>query len=241
MRVWITGVILLLIIPTLVPAQDQDPGKIAQALADRLTCSHLLVTIVEHEPITLRIEEQKKRATMMWKGNKVFAMRTRTLDTETEMLSIGENIVEMSGNGWNKLYLNKAGRSLYLWNHKENRSLHLAKVSLHKRPDCLEVTMLEHEPIRMDICLKHGVGVVYFGGGIPFRISMKYKKIRGAAKDNLLRINGNGSREFFLNRSRKIIFFENPFPAMDGRFADVEIENSTGSSGHPNWKFNADP
>jgi hypothetical protein len=203
---------------------DQHADDIARALAERLNDFHDHIVLLDHEPLYVNLEIKQKRGQVLFNGNKVFLLRVKSIDLETETLSIGDYAIQMQGNGPEAFYLDRFKKQLYALTRDGQRDL-LATVDLEARGPVLRVTLSQHERIWIDVSHRYRKAVLYIKNHPLFRLNMKYFPIKGERRENVMRLKGDGPRALYCNYSRKILYFREGEERQRGRFADLRYES----------------
>jgi len=203
--------------------KGQDAGDIARALEDRLTCPHHLITILDHDELYLNLEADEGRGQVLFNGNKVFLLKVKAIDIETEALSIGEAVYEIKGNGPEAFYLDRLKQKLYFQDRRGKRE-YFADVNLQQREKSLRVSLIRHDAFHFDVCYRYKKAVLYFKNHPVFRLNMRYFPVRGEPRENVISLKGDGPRTMYLNRSRRILYFREGSSSRQGRFAGLKYE-----------------
>ena len=128
----------------------------------------------------------------------------------------------MQGDGFRKIHLNKSRKILYF---REGSEGTFSRVEIQESsPGVFKIGCKDAVELSLNIDMTEKSAVLYMLGNHMFKMSAQFKPIAGAPSDNLIELKGNGNRNIYLNRSRKILLFRE---GNKGIFADVAIEGDT--------------
>ncbi len=174
------------------------------------------LTCMENKEITINIDMNKGEAVMYLMGNHMFKMSARYLPIKG---APEDNLIELQGNGFRKIHLNKSRKILYF---REGNEGEFANVSIEeKSKNQLQVKCLSNKDIEMNISMDKSEAVMYLLGNHMFKMDAKYYPIKGAPPDNLIELKGDGFRKMYLNKSRKILIFTD---GSKGTFSKIEFK-----------------
>jgi len=164
--------------------------------------NQLKVKCIDNKDIEMNIWIDEGEAAMYFMGNHMFEMSAKYLPIKG---STQDNLIELQGNGFRKIHLNKSRKILYF---REGATGIFANVEIEVTNDNqLKVRCINNNDIRMNIWMDKGRAVMYFMGNYMFRMSAHYFPIKGAPRDNLIELQGNAFGKIYLNKSRKILLF----------------------------------
>jgi hypothetical protein len=177
----------------------------------------LKVHLLNNKEITINIWMKERKAVLYLMGNHMFHMSAKYFPIRG---SNPKNVIELKGNGFREMYLNRSRKVLYFREGTDQMKGVFAKVSITREGKKMVVKFVKNDGIDINIDMKKRNAVMYFKGSHMFKMSAGYLPIRGSGRLNLIELKGDGFRKIHLNRGRKILYFRE---GTEGVFANVSI------------------
>ncbi|MCK4761501.1 MAG: hypothetical protein KAW12_04815 [Candidatus Aminicenantes bacterium] len=176
--------------------------------------STLKVKVLENKKITINIWAKKGKAVMYFMGNHMFKMSAKFVPIAG---STPDNLVQLKGNGFRSIHLNRSRKILYF---REGKTGEFANVDIAEQGDKLVVTFEKNQGISLQIDKNAKKVVMYFKGNHMFFMSYKFLSFAGSTPNKVVELKGDGFRSIHLNIGRKILYFRE---GTTGEFAKVDI------------------
>ncbi len=210
-------------------AYEQDADKIARALAERLTVKYYEIMILNHSEISMQIDIRKGEAYIYSMGHELFRMKAKYVDFSNSKISIAKNWIELKGNGWDRIFLDVAKKILF-FRHLNERGKWVSKIfakvsiSSSKNSNIIDLRIVKHKPIRIDLFTKYKQAWVYFDNFEMFIMHAKKIKIQGSSSIVRLKYMNKYRDGVYINFSRKILYFRS---GIKGIFAKIKYKRSS--------------
>ena len=210
-------------------AYEQDADKIARALAERLTVKYYKIMILNHSELSMKIDMEKEEAYIYSMGHELFRMKAKYVDLSNSRISIAKNWIELKGNGWDRMFLDVA-KKILIFRHLDERGKWVSKIfakvsiSSSKNPNIIDLRIIKHKPIRIDLFTKYKQAWIYFDNCEMFIMHAKKIKIQGSSSIVLLKYMKKYKDGVYINFSRKILYFRS---GIKGTFAKIRYKRSS--------------
>lgn len=204
--------VLLALFSTVYAQQNED--DIARALADRLASSMDFgiqkdYRVMNPDQIYFDVDEAKKNAILYFKYHPIYRFQVRIVDRNSGVISIAGAQYVLTGNTGNGIILDKAAKKVII-NDKMFASVTWIKTPQGKIRFLLKGT--GKVLLKVRISSGKGNGDFRFGETRVLRMSMGPLKVGGNSNPTSWYLQGNISKELFLNTSRKILYFRTGHP-----------------------------
>ncbi len=210
-------------------AYEQDADKIARALAERVSVKYYEIMISNHAELSMQIDMRKGEAYLYSMGHELFRMKAKYVDFSSSRISIANNWIELKGNGWVRMYLDKAKKILF-FRHLDRKGKWISRIfadvsiSSSDNSNIINLKIIKHKPIRMDLFTKYKQAWVYFDNSEMFIMHAKKIKIRGSSSIVRLKYMNKYRDGVYINFSRKILYFRS---GIKGVFAKINYKRSS--------------